>query len=137
MYSILSFGNFKSSGMNAQPAFNTPTIEAIKSLLRGSIINMLLLGLTPFSINAFAIRFDFLLSSSYVSVSSVATSAISSGFSSTCASKRLCKNGFTTSSNSGNITLVASSMSSILNLSISLMKNCTNVYFIAFRNSLA
>ena len=123
--------------MNAQPAFNTPIIEAIRSLLRGSIIKILLLGFTPLLISAFAMRFDFLLSSSYDSVSSVATSAISSGFSSTWASKRLCKYGLTTSSNSGSIKLVASSISSILNLSISLTKNCTNVYLIAFKNSLA
>ena len=131
MYSILSFGKFKSSGMNAQPAFNTPSIEAIRSPVRGSIIKILLFGLTPFLINALAIRFAFLLSSSYVNVPSLATSAISSALVAACASKRLCKNGLTTSSNSGIIKLGASSISLTLNLSKSLTKNWAKTYLMA------
>ena len=82
--------------MNAQPAFKIPMIDAIKSVVLGSITKTLLPGVTPFLISAFAIRFAFSLNSAYVNVSSHATIAVSPAFSKACLSKRLWMNGFST-----------------------------------------
>ena len=67
--------------MNAAPALTIPSTAAIRSLFL-LIMNMILSSMfTPLLINALAILFAFLLSSSYVSSPSSATSIVFSGFS--------------------------------------------------------
>ena len=100
--------------MNVHPAFRIPIIVAIKLLSLGSIAKTLLFDLTPFLISALAIRFALMLSSLLVNVASVATSAMFSGLSSTCFSKRLWMNGVSTGLKVGISFVVSSSTSQII-----------------------